>query len=408
MLRPLKKQYTIPNFYPIFGGLLLAQLFNLLNLLILPRFFSPEDFALFGIFSSLVFIIIEIVNLKLDIAIQVADETQRKHLTQIAIITAFFISLIVFIFSIVYVLNYQHYYFLFLPLITFAYGINQSMLAWLNIHHKNHLISTYRVLIVIVNFVVSFCCIYFWNLHFGLIFGFISAQSIAALFLLIINRSIFKSIISFDEMKNHFQVFSQFPKFGVLSSLINTITQNGIIPSIVYFFGNTLGGFYTMGSKVIAVPSGLYQTALTQIFMQQAAHLTPTELHKMSRKILYFGFSIGIMPSILILIFGANIFSFLFGEEWQVAGNVASYIVLWYFVGALSNPINFILDIYQKLAIELYWNIASFVLKFSCLWIGFYYQNFWLAIALLTFVSIVMNLILLLFSFRLLKQKRTA
>lgn len=401
MLSQLKKQFTIPNFYPIFGGLLLAQLFNLLNLLILPRFYTPEDFALFGIFSSLVFIIIEIVNLKLDIAIQVANETQRKYLTQIAIIAAFIISLIVFFFSIVYVLNSQHYYYLFLPLITLAYGINQSMVAWLNIHHKNHLISTYRVLIVIVNFVVSFCCIYFWNLHLGLIFGFITAQSVAALFLLIINRSVFKSIISFDEMKNHFQVFSQFPKFGVLSSLINTITQNGIIPSIVYFFGNTLGGFYTMGSKVIAAPSGLYQTALTQIFMQQAVHLSPTELHKMSKKILFFGFSIGILPSILVLIFGGNIFSFLFGEEWQVAGNIASYIVLWYFVGALVNPINFILDIYQKLAIELYWNIASFVLKISCLLIGFYFQNFWLAITLLTIVSIVMNLILLLFSFRL-------
>lgn len=408
MLSSLKKQFTIPNFYPIFGGLLLAQLFNLLNLFILPRFYTPEDFAIFGIFSSLVFIIIEIVSLKLDVAIQVADESQRKQLTQISIISAVIISIIVLIFSIVYVLIYQNHYYLFLPLITLVYGINQSLVAWLNIHHKNHLISTYRVLIVLINFIVSFCAIYFWDLHLGLIFGFVTAQSIAALFLLIINRSVFKSLVSFDDIKNHFQTFSQFPKFGVLSSLINTITQNGIIPSIVYFFGNTLGGFYTMGSKVIAAPSGLYQTALTQIFMQQAVHLSPTELHKMSKKILYFGFCLGILPSIIVLIFGGNIFSFLFGEEWQVAGNIASYIVLWYFVGALANPINFILDIYQKLDIELYWNTASFVLKFSCLLIGFYYHNFWLAIALLTIVSIMMNLILLVFSFRLLKQKRTA
>jgi O-antigen/teichoic acid export membrane protein len=123
----------------------------------------------------------------------------------------------------------------------------------------------------------------------------------------------------------------------------------------------------------------------------------------MNVQILFFGFVSGIVPSLLLLFSGEKIFLFIFGNEWQTAGKMASYIVLWYFIGAIVSPINLLLDIYKKLNIELYWNIALFVLRMVCLLAGYYYGSIWLAIASVSFVSIIMNLLLLFYAFKLLR-----
>ena len=400
----IRKYFSIPDFYIIFSGLLIAQVFNLLNLFILPRLYNPADFALFGLFTSFVFILIEVINLKLDIAIQIADTDKRRALTQASIFTSFFITLIIAAFSTVFVVVRGNYYFLMLPLVILAYGINQSLVAWLNSEHQNNTITVYRIIVVVVNFLTALICMYFYKLSTGLIIGFVFAQVTAALFLVYKSRIIFQEIISKKEFKEMITLFYQFPKFGVISSLINTTSKNSIIPIIIYFFGNTLGGFYTMSSKIIAAPSGLYQTAMTQVFMQQVTKLSVKELKLFSIKILVFGTIFGIIPCLLVLFWGAYLFSLIFGYEWQTSGNIASYIVLWYYVASTISPVNFLLDIYQKLHIELLWNIILLILRTGSLLIGYYYQDFWLAIILITIVSVFMNLILLFYSFKLLEH----
>lgn len=403
MIELIKRFFSIPHFFYIFGGLLVAQFFNLFNLLLLPKFYTPDDFALFGVFSSFVFILLEIMTLKFDIAIQVAEKDKRLALTQLSFYITIFISIILLVCIVIYSLISGHYVYILLPIILFAYGINQSIVGWLNTEKLNNIITQYRILIVITNFIVAVACMYFYKLHIGLIIGFVTSQWVALFFLMVRTQNLLNNFISIEESKILFRDFFQFPKHGVLSSLINSISKNSIIPILVHFFGTTLGGLYTMSSRILAVPSGLYQTAMSQVFLQQVPNINKEKTKQLSIQILSFGFLIGILPSLLILFYGENIFTYFFGNEWTSSGKIASYIVLWFFINAIINPINLLLDIYRKLNVELIWNIILFFIRLLCLAIGYIFDSFWLAITLVSLVSILMSLVLLLYAFKLIK-----
>ena len=100
------------NFSALFSGLLLVQVINFLFSLILPKFFSPTDFAEFGIFTSVVFILIEVVNAKLDVAVMLGkDYEESKRILH----AAFSVAVIVFcILTLV-----QLMFFFFIPKIYF-------------------------------------------------------------------------------------------------------------------------------------------------------------------------------------------------------------------------------------------------------------------------------------------------
>jgi len=44
------------------------------------------------------------------------------------------------------------------------------------------------------------------------------------------------------------------------------------------------------------------------------------------------------IPFIIITIYGQDIFSYIFGEEWREAGAVAEISVVWFYFGFISPP----------------------------------------------------------------------
>ena len=67
---------SVSNFSKLIAGLAFVQLVNFLFSLILPIYISAVEFAEFGIFISIVFILSEIINAKLDIAVMLGKTVE--------------------------------------------------------------------------------------------------------------------------------------------------------------------------------------------------------------------------------------------------------------------------------------------------------------------------------------------
>ena len=84
------------------------------------------------------------------------------------------------------------------------------------------------------------------------------------------------------------------------------------------------------------------------------------------------------MPMFLVIyLFATDIFVIVFGDNWKVAGEVASILAPWLFLNFLTSPLASLFIIFNKQEIILGLSILYMLLPLSILWIfneaGFLY-----------------------------------
>lgn len=400
---------SIPSFYSgflkLFSGLVVVQGLNFAFSLILPRFYSPDDYASFGVFTAIVLILIEIITLKLDITIFFPnDDATSLEIVHVVFYISSFFSILVLAISILISFFYNPVY-LLISLLLLLNGISLSLNAWFNRKKNYKTINNYRISQAILTPVISLILIFLFNLHSGLIWGLVLGQFFGVLYLLFSFKNFQVTLLKRSLVFKYLRKYNQFPKYGVLSSLINSLSKNSIVLFINFFFGAINAGYYTLSTRVLSAPAGMYQSALSQIYLQQASLLNNYELKIYTKKIIWFGFILGVIPVILLLFFGQPIFGFVFGLKWVMAGKMTQFIVLWFFFQVLIGPVGFMLDIKQKLKFELGWNIILFIFRTSAILLGVFLHDLYTMLFFVTVVSILMNLYLLMYVLKLTNEK---
>ena len=378
------------NFSLLFTGLIVVQIINFVFSLILPKFFLPAAFAEFGIFTSVVFILIEIVNAKLDVVVMLTqheEETKRvmNAAFTIAVIVFFILLLVEFLF-----LFFVPTIYLLVPFCVLLYGIHQPVLVYLNKLEKYSAINLFRILQVLTTCAVTLLLALEKTEH-ALIFGFLAGLAVATVFVL----KFASPKLDLDAAKEVWNQYDQFPKYGTWSSLLNNISRNSVPILLSNFFSQQLVGFYSYTTRLLNAPTGMYTSALGQVYFKKASQQDDETLKKSTEKVIQFTFLISVLPTLFILIFGKELFYALFSGAWLEAGKIAQYLILWYFLGVIASPVTFLLDIKNKLKFEFGFNLSLFLLRIIALLIGGFLHDFYLAILLFSLSGIVLNVYLL-------------
>ncbi|MCB9034092.1 MAG: oligosaccharide flippase family protein [Chitinophagales bacterium] len=383
------------NFSKLFSVLLIAQIINFCFALILPHYFSPTEFATFGVYMSLLLIATETINLKLDVAVQLPkNDVEAKQIYLHAIAIAFLFSLIWLLVSVILSIVYNKIY-VTLFIVVLAYGIYQPLFYWLNRIKNYQFINIIRLILAIVAPIAALILKYYFDFQNALIIGFIIAQLLVSIILILKFKLLKINQYNFKTLQQTLQAYKIFPMYSVPSSFINTLSKNIIIPLIQFLFGSVLAGSYTMATRVLQAPVNMYNTAMGQIYYSEAAHKDTNELKTYTKEVALIGFVLALIPTIILLIFGKSIVVFIFGEQWINAGIITQYLILWYALSIVVQPISFLLDIKKKLAVELKWNTSLLLCRVLAIAIGYYLQDFYVAIVLFVVVSILFNIYLL-------------
>ncbi len=379
------RQFTV-----LFAGLIVVQLINFLFSLLFPRYFTPEVFAEFGVFTSIVFILIEVINAKLDIALMLGkDDAEVKRILNAAFTMACIASLLLFTFQTIFLFFIPQVYLLLTPTI-FLYGIQQPILVYWNKLEKYVSINIFRTIQVICTggFTIAFGIL---HIRHAPILGFVIGVCISTVYLLLMTRPKF----SWETLKQIFKQYDQFPKYGTWSALLNNFSRNSIPILLSVFFPMPLVGLYAYATRLLNAPTGMYTSALGQIYFKKAAESERSELKKITRNSIKSTFLLSIIPSIIILFFGREIFAFLFHHEWADAGKIAQYLILWYLCGVVVSPVSTILDIRNQLKFEFNFNLTLSLGRVIAILIGGVMHQFYVAIFLFALISILMNVYLL-------------
>jgi len=187
-------------------------------------------------------------------------------------------------------------------------------------------------------------------------------------------------------------------------AIASTFSKNFTEILISTFFGIATLGFYSLVDRVLSMPAALIGGSISQVYFQQAADEVKKEgnaiktFKSTTKKLLIIA-----IPAFLILYFVVeDIFTFVFGQQWQIAGLYAKITIPFIFMNFISTPLSSTYDIFDGLKIELIWKVSYFIGVFAIIFL-YKDSNFLSFLKIFTAYSTLMYLISFYITYKLAK-----
>jgi len=297
---------------------------------------------------------------------------------------------------------------LLIPISSFFLASFQTYNYWLNRNDNYISISKGKVLQGVVTGFVQVTSSILGSL--GLVLGRFLSLLLSSLYLFIASRKKSPKLLPLksEELKKTLKKHKDFPKYTMPNAALNAISNNLPIYLLENFYSAKITGFYSWAVKIIQGPMGMISSSIQQVFFRKASELYNKNgnLYALTLKMYKRLFLIGIIPYVIIFIFAQDLFGFIFGSEWRIAGEYTSYLTPWFFVMFLNSPISSLVLILNKQKVYLIFEILLFVFRGLSLFVGYFYFNEAKAsVILYGIVGLAFNIILL---FILLKISKNA
>ena len=379
---------------------------------ILTRIYSPEDFGLLALFVAITTIFGTIVNGRYELAIMLPKKDEDAiNIVALGFVIMSLITLILFVIviifneKIVHLLNNKDIgtWLYIVPLSIFFIGLF-NLLNYFN-NRKKYYKDIARANIIKSITMVAFQIVvgYLREGAAGLISGQIASQMTANIKLLtnIIKNKLLLSKISKKKILQVAKRYKEFPKFSIAGALANKATGNLTNILISIFYNVSTLGFYSLVQRVLGVPSVLIGNSIGQVFFEEASkekQLTgkAVKVFKSTVKKL---FIIG-APSFGILFFIVeDLFAFVFGEEWRVAGGYARIMIPVFFIGYIVSTVSIVDSIFEKLFFYLCLQIGYLVSMTIALYLfkNYQFENLLIIIVIISCIHYLLHFIGLVF-----------
>ncbi len=421
LVEVFKKKF-VKNVLKLAAGTTMAQIIVILFAPIITRLYGPEAFGVLGVFLAIIVIISPIAALAYPLAIVLPTEDRdAKQLVKLSIYLSLIIATImsvVILFiggTVANLLNSQSIApFLYLIPIVMVLSVTlQTTRQWLI---RKKLFSIQAKAAIIQAFIVNGT-----KAGFGLISPFTATliwistigYALHNFFLLKglkknneINNST-DSVRSSLTLKQVAKKYRDFPLYRSPQTFISAISQNLPIIMLTTLFTPAAAGFYAIGQRVLKMPSTLIGQAIGDVFyprMSEAVNNKENITRLLIMGTLSMG-AVGIIPFGAIIIFGPQLFGFVFGAEWVQAGEYARWMALWIFFDFLAKPSMKTLPALLAQKLHLFESIISLLLRIAGLLIGAYvFKSDLLAIMLYSLAGSFTSLLLVILT---IKRTRT-
>ena len=379
-LKP-KSEFT-RNVLTLMTGTTIAQAIPIAISPILTRLYSPEDFGVLALFVAISSIFGSMANGRYELAIMLPKKDEDAiNIAALGFIIVSLLSLFLLFLVVVFhdiivrklcndAISLWLY---FIPVSIFFIGFF-NILNYFNNRKKEY--KDLAKATIIKSIVTAIVQLSFGFLHSGVI-GLISGQLISSFFA---NMKLLKNIIKDKLLVSKVsrlkiivlaKKYKDFPKFTMWAGLFNTSSIHLTNILISAMFNIKTLGFYSLSQKMVGIPSSLIGSSIGQVFFQEA-----------TQEKLYSGSSINTFKSTLkklviisVALFGIlyitveDLFAFIFGEEWKMAGIYAKILMPFFMIQFIVSPLAKINQIYMKNKNVMYWQLGLFIIYILIIYI---------------------------------------
>lgn len=394
------------GFLQILFGSILSQIVPFFLLPFLTREVGSEDMGDYSLYLSIYSILIIFSTLRYDLAIVVEkDHENSKKLVGVSIIISFFISILLIIFILLfkdylwYKLNTIGDYLFVLPISIFMGTLMQLCINVCNRDAHFLKISIIKLLFALISSILPFIFLYLKIQSNAIINSFIIGQLVCATFALIY----LKDYINFRELHIFFDrkllsIHKEYPIVNLPSSLLDSLAGAMPLLYITSVFGSSEAGFFSLMNRVLMIPSSLIQFTFATYFFGRFAELNRKgeNFRKYLFTTILILISILILPFVILMIAGSDIFIFIFGKEWFKSGEFTEIYSMAALLKTVISPFILTFAVLNKLKIVALWQAGYFFGNLIIIQFGFKFLNQYLiALTILDIISYTLCLYLL-------------
>lgn len=406
------------NVATIATGTAIAQIIGIFATPIITRYYGPEAFGLFALFTSIASIVTIIACLRYELAIMLPKSDEEAAnvfgLSIVILVVISVISIPVFMVSqqpLEQVLNAPELgqYFWLIPPTILLSGAFIALNYWNTRTKQFQRLAIARVMKSCSTTGIQLGMGFAGLASGGVLIGAsVIGQLVSTLALGIqIMRdhlAFFQQTITRKGMIAALKQYSNFPKYDIWSAVLSNFS--GILPVFILsiYFNPAVVGYYSLGLMVFAVPTGLIADSVAQVFFQKAAeakHISQTELKNAIVYTLKPLLFLCIFPTILLLLIGPELFRVVFGPAWQESGEYARFLSIWMCSVFITVPFSVLFNIFQKQQMNLLFNSLQMGARVIALFVGATLGDALTAVILFSVVGFISNVLPILYLFKL-------
>lgn len=371
--RLLSKSEFTKNTFILVIGAIVAQSIPLLLHPFLRRIYSPEDFGAIAVYLNIfaMLTIVSALRYEATIVLPKNNNEAANILSLTFIINIIFSTLVLLIIlffknEVVKFLNfpgkYSNYLYL-LPFVSSIFGIYQSINYWL-IRHKAFKASTSNKIVrrMVEGAVQSILGLF--KIPGGLFIGDLAgnfANLIAGIRQIFKNKYEFR-LVSRKKIGYVFKKYIDYPKFNVLPTLLSSAAT--ILPFLFInkMYSTEIVGYLDLSKLVLSIPLIFIASTISQVFFQQTTEKKHSLLSIKNdvKNIMYLLLVVVFIEFIIILLWGPQLFGFVFGEQYKVSGYFSKILLFSFALSFIGSTFSSIFITFEKIRLNSAWQIIYF------------------------------------------------
>jgi O-antigen/teichoic acid export membrane protein len=400
------------------GGRIIAQVVPILITPVITRIYSPREFGLFAVFSTIVSFMAMISNGRYCLAILLPEK--RDESKSLVVISMFFTTIFSFIFLFLISVFSEQFFGLFnidsLSQYRFIFfftilviGLHEALYYYALREKKYKLLARNAIIqaVSLVLFRLVLGILGYTN--FGLLFSYMLGYFIST-FLLLIDLKLFHTVkISLEDSFVLIKKYIDFLKYSLFSNTMSFLATTSPNLFLNRIFSSTVTGHYSLSEKVLGSPIWFITSSVSDVFKQEfSEHYRKGQdfvlLFKKTAKGLLIG---GLVPFFIIFLLSPFIISPLLGKEWAPVGDYIRVFTLMYYSTFVVNPLKSVTYILNKQRLMIVFESLRFIAILVAFYIGYRTDN--IKITLLTWSSLVtiVNVVVFLVIYRLVLRSKS-
>lgn len=383
----------------LISGTIIAQLIPIILSPILTRQYSPEDFGLFANFMAIVSIMTPLSTGKYDAAIILTHSNKEAHQTLVSTsIIIFLSSFSLFILTYVLIISTPNIEIIqknkswisLLAIGVIAAALYQTIIQISAKKKQYSEIARSKVIQGALSTLIPITLFILYESFLWLIAGTIIG-TLTAILMLFQKRSF--QPISISTFKKTLKKYKNHPKHLLPTDLLNNSSKQGIFFLITILFSPHMAGIYFMTQRIVMTPASLISNSIGQVFYQTFSDILLTQKkRKEARRLLLKTWLIlavlGLPVFSILYIYGPQLFSYIFGDNWAKSGELASILSIYFYASFISSPTSSAFITLRLTKYSFYFGIYVFASRILSITIGYIYSDIMLGFKVLAALEI--------------------
>lgn len=365
------------------GGTAGAHAITAASLLLLPRLYSPAEFGVLGVFSSVFYTLAVVAGLRFEVAIALPkDDDVAFRLLCLAMLSALALGGVV---GLVLLVTPQTWlaaagleaampYLWLLPPTIFATGLFGALQNWYARARRYALLARARVMQSLAGAAVQLGAGLAGAGPMGLVSGLMFSSVAAAAVFGARFRSKGEGRIAWPpcgQLRATAHEFRNYPLYSTWEALANSAAIQLPILLIAAQSGKAEVGYLMLAMSVVQAPMAVLGTATAQVFLSQAPERARSGgLGALTRSTILALLSTGGPLLLAIGVLAPVVFPIAFGADWQRAGVIAAWMAPWLLLQFVASPVTMVLYIVHRQRLALALQLGGLVFRLASVWIG--------------------------------------